>query len=119
MGGFDTAMESRVHLTLEYSPPRFEMRRQIWTKCLEAIPPLELPINLKEEVYTLIRDNHDGREIFNAVNTARTLARFEEERMQVHHIQAVLQIRRDFGVSMNKKISILSAVESRIFGGSQ
>jgi hypothetical protein len=60
-----------------------------------------------------IRDEVNGREIANAVHTARTLARFETQPLQLHHIQTVLRVRRDFDVSLAKKARDIEAAESR------
>lgn len=106
-------MKSRIHLAIEYSPPELQMRRMIWTQCLEAIPTSEIELDLKDAIPSLIRDRINGREISNTVNTARTLARFEAEPLQLRHVQTVLQTRRDFDTSIAKKSKALEAVESR------
>jgi AAA+ superfamily predicted ATPase len=97
---FDEAMKSRIHLALEYAPPLIEMRRTIWTQCLNSIPQPELGLDIPSSIDTLVKDNMNGREITNAVNTARTLARHNKEKLQLHHVDMVLQVRRDFDASL-------------------
>jgi AAA+ superfamily predicted ATPase len=110
---FDLAMKSRIHLAIEYSPPALQMRRMIWEQCLKAAPPSEISIDLDEAIDVLIKDEVNGREIANAVNTAKTLARFEEKPLQMRHIETVLQVRRDFDASIAKKRQAVEIAESR------
>jgi len=110
---FDQAMKSRIHLAIEYSPPQLQMRRVIWEQSLKAIPAADISINFDEVVDRLIKDEVNGREIANAVNTAKTLARFEEQPLQMRHIETVLQVRRDFDASIAKKRSAAELAERR------
>ncbi|KAL9056892.1 MAG: hypothetical protein Q9162_002663 [Coniocarpon cinnabarinum] len=75
---FDAAMKSRIHLAIQYTPPRSEVRRQIWRKRLGALPDADVEEEVRAEgvLEDLVRENMNGREIANAVVTASTLARF-------------------------------------------
>lgn len=95
-------MISRIHLAIEYLPPALNMRRLIWVQYLAKIAPCESAINLTSDVDTLVQDRLNGREISNALNTARTLARYEKEKLQLHHIETVLSVRRNFNTSVMK-----------------
>jgi hypothetical protein len=106
-------MKSRIHLAIEYSPPELKMRRMIWTHYLEAIPATERAIDFDEAINKLVRDEVNGREIANAVNTAKTLARFQGKPLELHHIETVLGIRREFDASLAKKLRAIEATESR------
>ena len=110
---FDLAMKSRIHLAIEYSPPELQMRRTIWTLYLKAIPSSDIAIDFDSAIDRVIRDEVNGREIANAVSTSRTLARSEKQPLQLRHIQTVLQVRRDFDVSLAKKAREIDATESR------
>ena len=88
------------------------MRRIIWAQNLNAIPAAETAIKLDEVIESLVHDEVNGREIANAVSTAKTLARFEAQPLQLRHIQTVLQVRKDFDASLAKKKAIEIA-ESR------
>ena len=70
-------------------------------------------IDIEEDIDDLIRDNVNGREISNTVNTSQTLARFEAQPLQLYHIQKVLQARRDFDTFLEKEAKSLVAARSR------
>ena len=89
------------------------MRRMIWEQCFKAISPTEISIDLDEAVDGLVKDEVNGREIANAVNTAKTLARFEAQPLQMRHIETVLQVKRDFDASIAKKRKAIETAESR------
>ncbi|OTA86681.1 hypothetical protein M434DRAFT_149967 [Hypoxylon sp. CO27-5] len=93
---FDEAMLSRVHLALEYEAPGAEMRRLIWTRNLASIPPLELDFDVDKELDEMLVADFNGREIANCINTARTLARFQESKLRAEHIWKVLNARKIF-----------------------
>ncbi|KAK8110761.1 uncharacterized protein PG998_007218 [Apiospora kogelbergensis] len=102
---FDKAMKSRIHLSLGYHPPEPEVRRRLWTLCLQRVPAGESDITLNkvghdESLELLVASALNGREISNAVNTARTIARFEERRLQWKHIRTVLDVRSAFDVKV-------------------
>lgn len=93
-------MKSRIHLSLRFAPPHIETRRSIWQLNLEAVPPDETEIigaeAADEATDFLVQFNLNGREISNALNTARTIARFEKAKLNVQHIERVLKIRQSF-----------------------
>jgi SpoVK/Ycf46/Vps4 family AAA+-type ATPase len=108
---FDAAMKSRIHLVLGYHPPKLEMRRLIWTQSLKAIPAEDVDFDTEDAIDSLIRDKLNGREITNAINTARTLARYEKVPLQLKHIETVLHVRHDFDVALKKMSAVRSASE--------
>ncbi|KAF4416311.1 TOB3 (member of AAA-ATPase family) [Fusarium acutatum] len=101
LSSIDAAMKSRIHLSLLFGPPEAEVRRQIWKQNLEAVPINETEIGGKElsghAADDLIHHKLNGREISNALNTARTLARFEEVKLSLQHIETVLKVGQTFG----------------------
>lgn len=116
LSSFDQAMKSRIHLALGYTPPDMEIRRQIWTQSLSCVPEDETDIkDVDDAVDFLLREKLNGREISNAVNTARTIARFRKERLQLKHIESVLGVRREFDKSLlneRRKLTMSAAVTS-------
>lgn len=99
-------MKSRVHLSLSYAPPIIEIRRRIWLHSLKKVPADDKDTNLDKTIDELEKIPLNGREIANAVNTARTLARFDGVRLSSSHIEAVLQVRQGFDESLkNGEIS--------------
>lgn len=99
---FDAAMKSRIHLAIGYSPPELEMRRQIWMTSLRAIPAEQLDMHINEAIEILIHEKLNGREITNAMNTARTLARFEGKPLRLDHIKTVLSVRNEFDMTLKR-----------------
>lgn len=100
---FDLAMKSRIHLALEYSPPDIEIRRQVWMKLLSEVPSETMGIDdIDDTVENILMEKLNGREISNTLNTARTIARFKKEKLQLEHIESVLQVRREFDKSVQR-----------------
>lgn len=100
---FDLAMKSRIHLALEYSPPDIEIRRQVWMKLLSEVPEETMGIDdIDDMVENILMEKLNGREISNTLNTARTIARFKKEKLQLEHIESVLQVRREFDKSVQR-----------------
>ncbi|KAI0385879.1 P-loop containing nucleoside triphosphate hydrolase protein [Hypomontagnella monticulosa] len=103
---FDVAMKSRIHLSLSYTPPEIEVRRRIWLHCLGNVPVNAKEIDVDSTVGFLVTAKLNGREIANAVNTARTLARFDGAPLRLGHIETVLDVRQSFDESLkNGKFS--------------
>ncbi len=94
---FDDAIKSRIHLALGFGPPGADIRRRIWTQYLARIPVLEIDLPSIAEVVDVLEPRVlNGREISNAVNTARTIARFQGVKLQLRHIESVLKVRDEF-----------------------
>lgn len=94
---FDKAIRSRIHLALGFNPPDRNTRRRIWAQYLEKIPAGETDLqSIKDAVKILEQRELNGREISNALNTARTIARFQGAKLQLQHIQDVLKVRDAF-----------------------
>lgn len=113
---FDTAMKSRVHMALGYAPPSLEMRRLIWTQSLGAVPQEETDIDIDDAVDHLIGEDLNGREITNAINTARTLSSYEGKLFELKHIETVLGVRSEFESSL-ERMRTLARSESAKGGG--
>ncbi|KAI0833924.1 P-loop containing nucleoside triphosphate hydrolase protein [Hypoxylon sp. FL0890] len=100
VNSFDIAMKSRIHLSLSYTPPETEVRRRIWLHCLKAVPADAKEIDVDRTIDFLVTAKLNGREIANAVNTARTLARFDGSPLKLSHIETVLEVRKGFDESL-------------------
>ena len=84
-------MKSRVHIGLEYKPPQTEMRRRIWVQYLRKVPTSEIAVDAEKAAEEFIHEPLNGREISNALSTARTLASFEASALKMEHIKAILR----------------------------
>lgn len=94
-------MISRIHLALGFTPPGAEMRRKIWRQCLSTVPDGETAMeDVDGAVNKLQEERLNGREISNAVSTARTIARFSNEALELVHIRKVLKIRQNFHIDI-------------------
>lgn len=103
VASFDPAMKSRVHFALTYSAPDAGLRAQIWRRYLEFVHREgHADIALGEEgvLGELTKDEINGREISNTINTARTIARAQGRKLTLEHIHTVLDARRSFGLAM-------------------
>ncbi|KAF6795458.1 AAA family [Colletotrichum sojae] len=96
----DSAMGSRVHLALGYGAPDAYTRRRLWVQCLRGLPAAaaepEFDGDVEDASAGFAARQLNGREIANAVNTARTIARFEGGKLRVEHIERVLDIKASF-----------------------
>lgn len=78
---FDKAFKSRIQLALHYEPLKEEQRRKIWGNFISRLKTFEtesididdLRKNLNNEKFDM-----NGRQIRNAVTTARQLAMFKK-----------------------------------------
>lgn len=114
LASFDLAMKSRIHLALGYDPPDIEIRRQIWMQVLSRVPEDEVDIEeMDDAVENLLLADLNGREISNAVNTARTIARFQKRKLQVEDIEKVLGVRKEFDKSLEREKRRLAATVAR------
>lgn len=119
VGTFDEAFKSRIQLSLHYEDLSKGQRQKIWKnflarlKKMDKTPPAKIrgsatrlikstePIDIDfEDVECYISElaEHDmnGRQIRNAITTARQLARFKKEQMAYSHLQHVIAVSSKF-----------------------
>ena len=104
---FDQAMKSRIHLALQFLPPPNDTRRRIWRQQLLSISVEERDTELDDQEMErwldhLVKEDMNGREIANSVGTARTLARFNKQKLSLEHLETVVDSWRDFSNSLAK-----------------
>jgi SpoVK/Ycf46/Vps4 family AAA+-type ATPase len=104
VGIFDEAFRSRVQLNLRYKNLDADQRRQIWENLINRIErqerdrPADSPAaghsvdaaDIKAHLDELAAPSLNGREIRNAISTARQLAMFYREPMQFRHLRSVI-----------------------------
>ncbi|EKJ77402.1 hypothetical protein FPSE_02480 [Fusarium pseudograminearum CS3096] len=87
----DEVMFSRLYLSINFVPPGSETRRRIWALNFMNAPADDNKIREQETrdkaIKELVRYKLNGREISNAINSARTLARFEGAQLDMPHIR--------------------------------
>ena len=98
------------------------MRCSIWEQHLQQIPDADADLDLDEVIQALSQEPLNGREIFNAINTAQTLARFQKEPLRMNHLQKILLVRKEFVKSLEKekrKVMAASTGNSQVMIGSR
>ncbi|EFX01706.1 aaa family ATPase [Grosmannia clavigera kw1407] len=111
VGTFDAAFKSRIQLSLHYPPLDESDRLVIWTNFIKhvegvmaaassrEVSPTSLGMNsaaIRRVLPDLAKETLNGREIRNAVSTARQLAMFTKEPMGPHHLLKVISETRKF-----------------------
>ena len=89
---FDTAFESRIHLTIHYPPLDIPSRLHVW-KTFVQMGNLESRLNEKD-LETLAKIEVNGREIKNIIKTAHLLSKQERAPLAMKHIDLVLKVRK-------------------------
>jgi AAA+ superfamily predicted ATPase len=103
VGVFDPAIRSRIHLALQYRAPDQERRSLLWQQKLEELPKELAAFDLESSIKSLAIPAMNGREISNAVNTARTLAAAENGgKIRIDDLQTVVQVWEDFQSSLTQ-----------------
>lgn len=113
MGTFDEAFKSRIQLNLRYNNLSEQQRLQIWTNFIDRIEKLnddrstatnhleiissihqDIGIDseeIRKHLPELATANLNGREIRNAISTARQLAVYRGMRLGYEHIASVIR----------------------------
>jgi hypothetical protein len=92
---FDEAFKSRIQLALHYKPLDEGQRLQVWQSFIRNLESVDEPIaleDIKSRIADLTSYGMNGRQIRNAINTARQLARFNEEPLNFGHLHHVIQV---------------------------
>ena len=117
MGTFDEAFKSRIQLSLHYNNLGQPERLQIWknfllhlanfqesvkaeSTCQKQIEArigqgFDIP-SLEKKLAELSKENLNGREIRNALSTARQLAMFRDEPLAYKHLRDVMEETKKF-----------------------
>ncbi|KAF5695355.1 AAA family ATPase [Fusarium denticulatum] len=110
VGIFDEAFKSRIQLNLRYKNLDRDQRLQIWKNFFNRLGRLEEEVSARHGglVYgakvnellgrldELAEANLNGRQIRNAVSTARQLARYQKEPLSYKHLTVVINEAKKF-----------------------
>lgn len=88
---FDTAFESRIHLTIHYPALDVQSRLHVW-KTFSQMGDLENRLSDKD-LETLTKIEVNGRQIRNIIKTARLLSNQEKAPLAMRHIEMVLKVK--------------------------
>ena len=92
---FDEAFQSRIHVALKYNNLTEESRRTVWKSFLEKLGAGKVDVS-EAEYDELQKCDLNGREIKNAVKTAKSLADSMGGVVTKETLDTVLDIQRDF-----------------------
>jgi SpoVK/Ycf46/Vps4 family AAA+-type ATPase len=113
VGTFDEAFKSRIHLALHYKNLDHSQRKKIWTNFLRRLKDMndsnndavgarkQNPIDIDfDDISCYMNELADiemnGRQIRNAITTARQLAMFKKEHMNYGHLRHVVGVSSKF-----------------------
>lgn len=122
----DAAIKSRIHLALKYEMPDRTVRRRLWANKLggahvdtpdvsaggkpNGLKKKEQVLDIGSVVDEVCNADMNGREISNAVNTARTLAADEGVELESKHIFTVVNLWKEFKGSYEEKYAAPGAM---------
>lgn len=100
VGTFDEAFKSRIQLALHYPPLGEEQRRAIWQTFIKRLDGFdEDAIDVEDimgNLHVLQREKLNGRQIRNAVTTARQYAKWKREVLTYDHLKDVIEVSARF-----------------------
>ena len=100
VGTFDEAFKSRLQLALHYEKLKLKDRRKIWDNFIQRLETLEETgvdfDDLYKHVNDLAKHELNGRQIRNAITTARQLAMYEEKDLDFNDLQQVIKVALKF-----------------------
>lgn len=94
VGTFDEAFKSRIQVAIHYDDLTKRSRKQIWQNFLEMIEESNEDANIPElerRLDELAAEGMNGRQIWNALLTARQLAKHRKERLDWPHLSQVME----------------------------
>ena len=97
---FDEAFKSRIQLALHYEPLQEIQRKKIWENFITRIKDFDEPtvdtVNLLRSLDRLARYDMNGRQIRNAMTTARQLAMIKKESLTMTTLEHVIKVSSKF-----------------------
>ncbi|OQE29204.1 hypothetical protein PENFLA_c004G10182 [Penicillium flavigenum] len=100
VGTFDDAFKSRIQLALHYPPLGEEQRRTIWETFIQRLDGFDEGAidveNLMGSLDVLQKEKLNGRQIRNAVTTARQYAKWKREVLTYDHLKDVIEVSARF-----------------------
>ncbi|KAH8895677.1 P-loop containing nucleoside triphosphate hydrolase protein [Thozetella sp. PMI_491] len=100
VGTFDEAFKSRIHLAFHYTKLTTDVRYQIWANIFTQLRRTDGPNidveNLTSGLPCLATYNMNGREIHNAITTARQLSQFKGSKLNYEYLQDAITVRDSF-----------------------
>ena len=100
VGTFDEAFKSRIQFALHFDNPTETQRQTIWENFIERLETIERDnVNvgdLRQHIKALAKHDMNGRQIRNALTTARQLAQYKGEKMNSRHLKHSINVSGKF-----------------------
>jgi len=100
VGTFDQAFKSRIQLALHYENLKKPQRKKIWRNFFTRLRDLgETEVDyddLSDHLDDLAEEEMNGRQIRNAITTARQLAQFDGKKFSYAQLQHVIGVAGKF-----------------------
>ncbi|KAJ5479182.1 hypothetical protein N7530_004691 [Penicillium desertorum] len=100
VGTFDEAFKSRIQLALHYPPLGEEQRRTIWETFIQRLDGFDEDAvdvgNLMGSLDVLQKEKLNGRQIRNAITTARQYAKWKSEVLTYDHLKDAIEVSARF-----------------------
>ena len=105
VGTFDEAFKSRIQVSLHYEDLSKKSRKTIWSNFIAMLEEGEEDVDvsdLESHLEELASEEINGRQIRNAMTTARQLALHRNEKLQWEHLEQALKTAREFNQYLKK-----------------
>lgn len=100
VGTFDEAFKSRIQLSLHYENLTVAQQKKIWRNFLARLRSLDASSiefdDIMDNVDELVKEDMNGRQIRNAITTARQLALYKEKTFCYEHLKHVIEVSGEF-----------------------
>jgi hypothetical protein len=99
VGSFDETFKSRIQVALHCENLTRSSRKKIWENFLKMLNKNKKDMNfdkIKHHIDGLADMEMNGRQIRNALTTARQLAIYKTERLDWQHIEQAIKVSTDF-----------------------
>ncbi|KAF2139756.1 uncharacterized protein K452DRAFT_320350 [Aplosporella prunicola CBS 121167] len=99
VGTFDEAFKSRIQLALHYKSLDKKQRKQIWTNFIKRLQDMDESMDfdgIMAKIEQLATYEMNGRQIRNAITTARQLALYNEEPLNMDHLNHSIAVSGEF-----------------------
>jgi len=117
VGTFDEAFKSRIQLALHYKNLGEEQRKAIWHNFITRIRDLDESnvdyADLVQHISELGKEDMNGREIRNAITTARQLAKYKKTPCCYTHLKAAIEVGGRFGKYLKSTLTEFSSDDDR------
>lgn len=105
VGTFDEAFKSRIQLAIPYEPLTRNARKAIWQNFFDMLEEANEDMNLSDierHMEELAKEEMNGRQIRNALLSARQLARHRKQRLDWEHVSQVIRTAGEFNRYIEK-----------------